>query len=117
MATREPSATASTTGAAYGCRGQDSNLGTPARADLESAAFGRSATPAPWVGPRLLLFPLLELVLGERIVLCEGALGYPGRGRAAKLGARDRPGRRSDRSSSNAAAHQAASDPAGARET
>jgi hypothetical protein len=28
------------------CRGQDSNLGTPARADLESAAFGRSATPA-----------------------------------------------------------------------
>ncbi len=27
-------------------RGQDSNLGTPARADLESAAFGRSATPA-----------------------------------------------------------------------
>ena len=28
------------------CRGQDLNLGTPARADLESAAFGHSATPA-----------------------------------------------------------------------
>ena len=28
------------------CRGQDLNLGTPSRADLESAAFGHSATPA-----------------------------------------------------------------------
>jgi hypothetical protein len=31
---------------ADGCRGQDLNLGTPSRADLESAAFGHSATPA-----------------------------------------------------------------------
>ncbi len=39
------------------CRGQDSNLGTPARADLESAAFGRSATPArsPHGGPGYLI--------------------------------------------------------------
>jgi hypothetical protein len=42
------------------CRGQDSNLGTPSRADLESAAFGHSATPArsPLQGGRLILLPL-----------------------------------------------------------
>jgi hypothetical protein len=48
------------------CRGQDSNLGTPTRADLESAAFGRSATPARALGggPSLRAFLLIEVGLG-----------------------------------------------------
>lgn len=50
------------------CRGQDSNLGTPARADLESAAFGRSATPASLAATpsRLFFFALVAELVGAR---------------------------------------------------